>query len=112
MSTNIKHAKEWAPHATHKGVFMRSYFTRADNDQINNLAIRIVPGGGILPHIHEDASEFFYCISGEGEFLDGDTWVRIQPGDAMMALKGMMHGVRCAGEADFVLFSTFSPPTR
>ncbi|MDR1614435.1 MAG: cupin domain-containing protein, partial [Campylobacteraceae bacterium] len=62
--------------------------------------------------IHENSSEFFYVVSGSGEFLDDTEWKSIKAGDAFKAPQGMMHAIKNTGVKTLVLFSTFSPATR
>lgn len=101
----IKHPKE-------EGVFMKHFFSSDDNDRLNNVEIKIEPGYQISYHVHEQASEFFYVVSGQGEFFVNREWVSIQKGDAMKAPIGEEHAVRNNSREILVLFSTFSPPIR
>ncbi|MDR1461375.1 MAG: cupin domain-containing protein [Campylobacteraceae bacterium] len=113
MANNVKVGAEFVKHPTQEGVFMKHFFAKADTDErLNNLEVNIVPGFQIAPHIHKDASEFFYVVSGEGEFLDDAEWVCIKKGDAFKAPTGMTHAIKNTGNETLVLLSTFSPPTR
>lgn len=112
MANNVKADVMFAKHPTQEGVFMKHFFCKEDNDRLNNLEVNIVPGFQIAPHIHEDASEFFYVVSGHGEFLDDTDWKSIKKGDAFKATQGMTHAIKNTGNKTLVLFSTFSPPTR
>lgn len=109
---HIKKDASFAKHPTQEGVFMKHFFSSADNDRLNNLEVNIVPGYCINPHVHEESSEFFYVVSGQGEFLDDTEWKPIKKGDAFVAPKGMNHGIKNVGNETLVLFSTFSPATR
>jgi mannose-6-phosphate isomerase-like protein (cupin superfamily) len=105
---DVKYVKNTA----HEGVFMRNFFSREDNDRINNSEVCIMPGFQIAPHIHEDSTEFFYVVSGMGEFLDSSEWKPIKKGDAFKAPQGMTHGIKNAGSELLVILATFSPPIR
>ena len=112
MSSNMISEAQFCKHPTQEGVFMKHFFGSADNECLNNLEVRIIPGYMIAPHIHENASEFFYAVEGTGEFLDGEEWKPFKKGDAFKAPKGMQHGIKNVGNETLVLFSTFSPATR
>ncbi|MDR1577309.1 MAG: cupin domain-containing protein [Deltaproteobacteria bacterium] len=93
------------------GVFLKPFFGKADTDgRLNNLEIIIVPGYEILPHNHPTSTEFFYVVSGSGEFQDNDGWHKINPGDAFRAPDGVTHALKAAGPDPLKLLATFSPP--
>ena len=111
MQGNIKLNAEFVKHPE-EGVFLKHFFDKEDNDRLNNLEAHIVPGFQTKPHIHEDSTEFFYVVSGCGEFFDSTEWKLIKKGDAFKAPKGMKHAVKNSGNETLVLFSTFSPAIR
>ena len=112
MSNNIKLDAVFVKHPTQEGVFMKHFFGKEDNDRLNNLEVHIVPGFEIAPHTHENSSEFFYVVSGQGEFLDNTQWVQIKKGSAFVAPKGMTHAIRNSGNETLVMFCAFSPAIR
>jgi len=113
MSNNLKSDARFVKHPTQEGVFMKHFYGKDEtDDRLNNLEVNIVPGFEIAPHIHADASEFFYVVAGFGEFLDDTEWKNIKKGDAFKAPMGMTHAIKNTGTETLVLFSTFSPPTR
>ena len=113
MENNIKQGAEFVKHPTQEGVFMKHFFAKDDTDgRLNNLEVNIIPGFQIAPHTHEDAGEFFYVVSGSGEFLDDIKWKAISKGDAFKAPMGMNHSIKNTGNETLVIFSTFSPPIR
>jgi mannose-6-phosphate isomerase-like protein (cupin superfamily) len=113
MAGNVKTDAVFTRHPNWDGVFMKHFFAKADTaERLNNLEINIVPGFQIPPHVHENASEFFYVVSGEGKFLDDAAWTAVRKGDAFKAPAGMSHGLKNTGNETLVLFSTFSPPIR
>ncbi|MGL4393155.1 MAG: cupin domain-containing protein [Fusobacteriaceae bacterium] len=103
---------EFVKHPSNDGVFMKHFFSKADNDRLNNLEVIIVPGFQIAPHVHDDSTEFYYCVSGEGEFLDDKEWIKIKSGDAFKAQKGVTHALKNTGCEPLKIFSTFSPAIR
>jgi mannose-6-phosphate isomerase-like protein (cupin superfamily) len=113
MANNVKEGAAFVKHPTQEGVFMKHFFSKADTgERLNNVEINIVPGFQIAPHAHENASEFFYVVSGQGEFLDDTEWTVVKKGDAFKAPVGMTHAIKNTGNEILVLFSTFSPPVR
>lgn len=113
MINNVKKDAVFEKHPTQEGVFMKHFYTQDDTDgRLNNLEVIIIPGFQIAPHIHERAGEFFYVVSGSGEFLDNTEWKSIKKGNAFKAPMGMTHAIKNTGDEVLVLFSTFSPPTR
>ena len=112
MERHIIKDAVFTKHPTQEGVFMKHFFSSQENDSLNNLEVRIIPNFMIAPHVHENSSEFFYVVDGEGEFLDNEEWKKIEKGDAFMAPQGMQHAIKNCGKSDLVLFSTFSPATK
>ncbi|MDR3203444.1 MAG: cupin domain-containing protein [Deltaproteobacteria bacterium] len=99
----VKHAND--------GVFLKPFFGKDDTGgRVNNLEIIIVPGYEILPHSHAHSTEYFYVVSGEGDYLEDTTWHKIKAGDAFQALDGVVHALKATGNDVLKLFSTFSPP--
>ena len=49
------------------------------------------PGGGPIPHIHQNHDETFYMVSGELEFLQGDRVLMAGAGDVVFIPRGMTH---------------------
>jgi len=112
MSENIISKAEFVKHPKEDGVFMKHFFSSADNDRLNNLEVKIEKGSQISPHVHENSSEFYYVLSGIGEFLIDGKWISIKQGDALKAPMGMEHGLKNTGDDLLCVFSTFSPATR
>lgn len=113
LNNNVKTDAIFVKHPTQEGVFMKHFYGNDDTGgQLNNLEVNIIQGYQISPHTHVDAGEFFYVVSGSGEFLDNTEWKPIKKGDAFKAPMGMIHAIRNTGNEVLVLFSTFSPSTR
>ena len=112
MANNLKTDATFVKHPTQEGVFMKHFFCSEDNDRLNNLEVNIVPGFQIAPHTHDNSTEFFYVVSGQGEFLDDTEWKAINKGTAFKAPQGMTHAIKNTGNETLVIFSTFSPGTR
>ena len=112
MANNLITDAAFVKHATNEGVFLKHFFSKDDNDRLNNLEVCIVPGFQIAPHIHESSTEFFYVVSGQGEFLDDTEWRTVKEGDAFKAPQGTTHALVNTGNKALLLFSTFSPAIR
>ena len=113
MSQNIKNDAHFIKHATSEGVFVKHFYSKDDTDGcFNNMEADIIPGYQIMPHVHENATEFFYVVSGDGEFLDGTAWEKISKGSVFKAPKGTTHAIKNTGNEVLVLICTFSPATR
>jgi mannose-6-phosphate isomerase-like protein (cupin superfamily) len=109
---NILSIEEYINHPKEEGVFLKHFYSNADNDRLNNLEVKIDPGFQISPHIHENSTEFYYVISGSGQFLNNGEWLSINKGDALKAPMGMEHGIKNTSQEVLRLFSTFSPAIR
>jgi quercetin dioxygenase-like cupin family protein len=109
---NLIQDSKYIKNTTYEGVFMRSFFSKDDNDRLNNSEVCVMPGFQIAPHTHEASTEFFYVVSGVGEFLDSAEWKPIKKGDAFKAPQGMTHGIKNTGNDLLVIFAVFSPPIR
>ena len=106
MGKNIINSGEFVKHPKEEGVYMKHFFCSSDNDRLNNLEVIIDSGCEISPHIHENSSEFYYVISGFGEFLTEGKWMPFKVGDALKAPIGMEHGIKNTGNDKIIVFST------
>jgi quercetin dioxygenase-like cupin family protein len=68
--------------------------------------ITLPPGAGIGEHAHENETELFCVLQGQGEMLDGGVWAPLSPGDATSTGGGDTHALRNTGEGDFVVMAT------
>jgi len=113
MCKNFKTDAFFVKHPVNEGVFMKHFFSKDETDgQLNNVEVNIVSGFQIVPHVHDNAGEFFYVVDGIGEFLDDTQWISIKKGDAFQAPMGKTHAIKNTGRETLVLFSTFSPPIK
>jgi len=112
MTNNFKTDVELTEHPKYEGVFMKHFFCNEDNDRLNNFELIINTGSQITPHIHENSTEFFYVVSGQGEFLDDTEWIAFKKGDAFKAPTGITHSIKNTGSESLVLLATFSPAIR
>ena len=59
--------------------------------------IRLAPGSSIGYHVHENETEMFLFLEGEGRVMDDDTEVLVHPGDSMATFSGHGHSVESIG---------------
>jgi mannose-6-phosphate isomerase-like protein (cupin superfamily) len=67
--------------------------------------IRLEPGCSIGYHVHENETELFYFVSGEGQVQDDEAICSVQAGDAMATPSGHGHGVKNTGNQDLVIMA-------
>lgn len=65
--------------------------------------IRLAPGSSIGYHVHENETELFLFLEGEGRVMDDDTEALVYPGDAMATFSGHGHSVESVGKTDLVI---------
>ncbi|MDR1835717.1 MAG: cupin domain-containing protein [Fusobacteriaceae bacterium] len=112
MSAHIFEGAKYEPHPVFEGVFVKHFYNGEDTGRLNDFEITIVPGFEIKTHKHENTAEFFYVVSGKGEFLDETEWKPISAGNAMMAPVGMTHAIKNTGEDPLKIFACYSPAIR
>ena len=63
-------------------------------------------GASIGEHVHENETELFYVLRGEGEMLQDGVWLPLLPGGATSTGGGQSHALRNTGGEPFVLMAT------
>jgi len=63
-------------------------------------------GVSIGEHVHENETELFYVLQGQGEMLQDGAWMPLSPGDATSTGGGQSHALRNTGEEPFVVMAT------
>ncbi|MFJ5776460.1 cupin domain-containing protein [Streptomyces sp. NPDC093094] len=69
----------------------------------------VPPGGGPPPHIHPNADEAFYILSGDIEFLNGEKTFVAGTGDFVFVPRGTRHRFRNVGLQTAHLLFMFTP---
>jgi len=64
------------------------------------------PGASIGEHVHENETELFYALEGQGEMLQGGVWKPLYPGDATSTGGGESHALRNIGNSPFIVMAT------
>jgi quercetin dioxygenase-like cupin family protein len=67
------------------------------------------PGFGPPRHIHYDADELFYILSGEFEFLAGEERFRAGPGTLVFIPRGTVHAPKVVSSNPARVLSAFVP---
>lgn len=65
--------------------------------------IRLSPGASIGYHVHENETELFLFLEGEGRVMDDDQEVLVHPGDSMATPNGHGHSLESIGTTDLVI---------
>ena len=60
----------------------------------------LVPGNSIGEHTHNGDNEVFYFLSGEGEYNDNGTVVKVEAGDVAVCNSGETHSLRNTGREE------------
>ena len=68
--------------------------------------LTLPPGASIGEHVHENETELFYVLQGNGEMLDEGVWTPLSPGDATSTGGGQSHALRNNGDVPFVVMAT------
>ena len=55
--------------------------------------LRLEPGCGIGPHVHENEQEYFYIVKGDPVYLDDNQEVQLHEGDVTICEDGHSHGI-------------------
>jgi mannose-6-phosphate isomerase-like protein (cupin superfamily) len=67
--------------------------------------LTLIPGASIGYHVHENETELFYFIEGNGRVQDDDKFYDISAGDSMATFSGHGHGVENTGDTDLVILA-------
>ncbi len=81
-------------------------------DVSKDLSIGIVtisPGQSGDPHIHDDAQEAWYVISGKGELIVGDEKAELIPDTLVVAPAGVEHQIINDSNEPLKVMFVFSP---
>ena len=74
----------------------------------SQLMIAQRPALGV--HYHGSADEIIYTYKGQGQLYINGVWTTVNAGDIHFCPRGLIHGIRPAGEGEFKIFAIFTPP--
>jgi len=90
------------------------YTIKATGAQTNGglglIEATVPPGSGPPPHAHPNEEETFYLLSGELEFLDGDTTFMAVAGDFIHIPRGVRHRFHNVGNHAAKMLFIYTPP--
>ena len=67
--------------------------------------LTLIPGASIGYHVHENETEMFYFLEGNGRVQDDDRFYDISAGDSMATFSGHGHSVENTGDNDLVILA-------
>ena len=67
--------------------------------------VRLAPGASIGYHVHENETELYHFLAGEGAVDDNGTPVRVTAGDTVATPNGYGHSVENVGDEDLVFLT-------
>ena len=67
--------------------------------------LTLIPGASIGYHVHENETELFYFMEGNGRVQDDDAFVDVSAGDSMATFNGHGHSVENTGDTDLVILA-------
>ncbi len=67
------------------------------------------PGAEIDEHMHPDATEVMFCVSGHGKASVDGIWYDFVPDSQITARPGHVHQIRNTGTEKLRVFCVFSP---
>lgn len=75
-----------------------------DRVRIFNV-LTLIPGASIGYHVHEEETELFYFIEGNGRVQDDDAFFDVSAGDSMATFSGHGHAVENTGDTNLVILA-------
>lgn len=78
--------KQWHPHVIAEGATLQVYLSKLQ--------------GEFVPHIHENADEFFYIVKGSLDMCFKDRVVSVREGEVILVPRGVEHCPRTAPEEE------------
>ncbi|MBQ8109333.1 MAG: cupin domain-containing protein [Clostridia bacterium] len=68
--------------------------------------LTLIPGASIGYHVHENETEMFYFLEGNGRIRDDDKTYDIGAGDTLATFSGHGHAVENTGDTNLVILAT------
>lgn len=75
-----------------------------ENVRIFNV-LTLIPGASIGYHVHENETELFYFMEGNGRVQDDENFYDISAGDSMATFSGHGHAVENTGDTNLVILA-------
>lgn len=65
----------------------------------------LIPGASIGYHVHENETELFYFLEGNGRVRDDDEYHDVSAGDSLATFSGHGHAVENTGDTDLIILA-------
>ncbi len=110
MGTIVKNTQEieWVKNPAHRDTYIKTILDENDNQNIIVRMVRIMAGGELVPHTHDNQETFFF-LKGEGLALVNGQRIRAEQGQVINAPAGCEHGVINDTDSEIILYAVFSP---
>lgn len=82
-----------------------------EKDGISNIYVIEIfsPGGATPVNKHDEATEFFYILSGEGRARSGTAELKLKQGDALLLHPGTDHAIYNTGDKKLYCLTVMTP---
>lgn len=67
--------------------------------------LTLIPGASIGFHVHENETEMFYFLEGNGRVMDDDKAYDISAGDSLATFSGHGHSVENTGDTNLLILA-------
>jgi len=100
----------WKPHPTAKGVEIKVLLSKKEHGtDITLMLVKGRKGAEVPEHVHENADDIIYPISGKFKmWVEGTGEIEVEKGRIIRVPKGVKHKVYGVDE-DYVVLDIFSP---
>ncbi len=98
---------EFTPAQQHIKTFTKALVSEKESPNVKTLLIKVLPGGEIVPHVHQQQVEVFYILKGKGELLFNGERREVMEGSCIYAPATVEHGLKNSGEEDLYLLANF-----
>lgn len=106
MKTKLVKKPKFMDHPDYPGVLIAGVVGDDLSSDYRCAIVKVLPGGEILPHIHENL-EVAHIMEGEGLLLLNGDYEEIKQGETMYAPADVVHGIKNESDEKMILFATF-----
>lgn len=102
----------WQPHPSGaEGVEIRVLHSKKDDGaQASILMVRLAPGSRVAAHVHEDADDNLYIISGRATMRVAGEVFALEPGAQVTVPMNVEHEIYDVRE-ELLIYDVFAPAT-
>jgi len=106
METKLIEKPKFIKHPEYENVEIASVVDDNLSSDYRCAIVKVLPGGEILPHIHENL-EVAHIMEGKGLLLLNGDYKKIKQGETMYAPADVVHGIKNESDEKMILFATF-----